>query len=31
VIFNVICSLAVLPFAQSFGKLIMKIHGGKAA
>ena len=30
VIFNVICSLAVLPFAQSFGKLIMKIHGGKA-
>jgi phosphate:Na+ symporter len=29
VIFNVICSLAALPFAQSFGKLIMKIHGGK--
>jgi phosphate:Na+ symporter len=30
VIFNVICSLAVLPFAQSFGKMIMKIHDGKS-
>lgn len=30
VLFNVICSLAVLPFAQSFGKLIMRIHGYKA-
>jgi phosphate:Na+ symporter len=30
VIFNVICSLAVLPFAQSFGKMIMKIHDGRS-
>ncbi|XTP52544.1 Na/Pi symporter [Niallia sp. Krafla_26] len=27
VIFNVICSIAVLPIAEKFGKLIMKIHG----
>jgi phosphate:Na+ symporter len=27
VIFNVICSLAVLPFAGKFGQLVMKIHG----
>ena len=26
VIFNVICSLLVLPFTNSFGKLILKIH-----
>jgi len=29
VLFNIICSLIVLPFAQSFGKLIMKIHDRK--
>lgn len=27
VLFNVICSLLVLPFANSFAKLIVKIHG----
>ena len=31
VLFNVICSLAVLPFAEGFGKLIMRIHGRSAA
>jgi phosphate:Na+ symporter len=27
VVFNVICSLMVLPFSRSFGLLIMKLHG----
>jgi phosphate:Na+ symporter len=27
VIFNVICSLIVLPFATKFGKFIIRIHG----
>jgi phosphate:Na+ symporter len=27
VLFNIICSLIVLPFAHSFGKMIVKIHG----
>lgn len=30
VIFNVISSLAVLPFANGFGKLIVKLHGRNA-
>ncbi|MBS4209064.1 Na/Pi symporter [Bacillus sp. FJAT-50079] len=29
VVFNVLCSLVVLPFANQFGRLISKIHGGK--
>ncbi|WP_338469439.1 Na/Pi symporter [Niallia sp. XMNu-256] len=29
VLFNVICSLSVLPFAEGFGKLIIRIHGRK--
>jgi phosphate:Na+ symporter len=29
VLFNVLCSLMVLPFANSFGKMILKIHDKK--
>ena len=29
VLFNVICSLFVLPFAKSFGNMILKIHDKK--
>ncbi|MGE8206196.1 Na/Pi symporter [Heyndrickxia sp. NPDC080065] len=29
VIFNVVCSLSVLPFAMQFGRFIIKIHGRK--
>ncbi|MBS4194732.1 Na/Pi symporter [Lederbergia citri] len=29
VIYNVVCSLIVLPFAKEFGLFIIKLHGGK--